>query len=104
MAKKTQISAVDGISAAAIAAAAKATTQVDFTCSSPACIVTLQVGLNRATFVNKGHMTLPSGSHTMTWQVRGPVGTAFTLTATNATMTPIKGKAVAAGLRTLTVP
>jgi hypothetical protein len=105
MAKKPmKASDVDGISAEAIAAAAKATTQVDFTCSSSACIVTLQVGLNKATFVKAGHMTLPSGQHTMTWQVRGPVGTPFTLTASGATMTPVKGNAVAAGLRTLTVP
>jgi len=94
---------VDGVSAKAIAAAASAATRVDFTCSSPACIVTLQIALNRATFVQTGHMSLPNGTFTMTWQVRGPA-VAFTITAANATMTPIKGTAVAAGLRTVTVP
>lgn len=101
---KKAAASVDGFSAKAIAAAANAANQVDFNCSSSSCIVTLQVGLNKATFVKTGHMTLPSGQHTMTWQVRGPHGAPFTLTATGATMTPVNGSAVAAGLRTLTVP
>ncbi len=103
MAPKVKEDDFEGISIKAMKAAAKATAVVAFNCSSSVCIVTVQAGLNRATFVKTGSMTLPSGKHTMTWQVRGREGTPFTLTASGAIMTPINDTAVAAGFRTLTV-
>src|SRR6266851_1346467 len=87
---------------AAIRAAAAANNMVTFSCSSPACLVTIQVGLLHATFVSTGHMVLPVGTHVLTYQVRGPQGTAFTITAAGATMQPITGTAVDAGANSIT--
>lgn len=82
---------------------AAATKTVTFSCSSPLCQVSLQVGSESTTFVGSGQMSLPPGFHQMTMQVQGPGGTPFTLTASGAQMQPVNGVASVAGLIPITV-
>lgn len=81
--------------AAAIAAAATKT--VTFTCSSSACVASLQAGLLKATFVGTGKMVMPVGTYPMTYQVKGN-NIPFTVTATNAKMTTLAGTATTSGV------
>jgi hypothetical protein len=102
-AKATVTVAGGMFSSDAMALAASANKVVRFACTSSLCLVSLQVGLQKATFVGAGQMLLPSGFHQMTVQIQGPSGTAFTLTATGAQMQPIAGFASMAGLVPITV-
>ena len=91
-------------SAASFTLAAAARTAVTFTCSSAVCLVSIQLGLTKTTFVGSGTMNMPSGNHMITWQVQGPAGVNFTLTAAGATMNQVAGVASASGLQPITVP
>lgn len=73
------------------------TKTVTFTCSSPACVVSLQAGLLKATFVGVGKMVMPQGTYPMTYQVKGNK-IPFTVTATNAAMSPLAGTATTSGV------
>jgi hypothetical protein len=88
---------------AALKLASSASKVVKFTCSSAICLVSIQLGLQKATFVSNGQMLLPSGFHQLTVQVQGPSGAPFTLTATGAQMQPLAGTASLAGLIPITV-
>lgn len=83
--------------------AASADKPVTFTCSSQVCVVSIQAGLLKTTFVGTGQMNMPGGTYPITYQVRGPDGTSFSLSAQNATMKAVNGSAPNAGARSITV-
>src|SRR5215213_11620522 len=74
MAKKKKVAAPKGAKStkvglfapAALKLAASASKVVTFSCSSALCLVSIQLGLQKATFVSTGQMLLPPGFHQLT--------------------------------------
>lgn len=101
--KAAKSASVSLFAPAALKLASSASKVVKFTCSSAICLVSIQLGLQKATFVSTGQMLLPPGFHQLTVQVQGPTGAPFTLIATGAQMQPLAGTASLAGLIPVTV-
>jgi hypothetical protein len=86
------------ISGKALAFAAAATEQVMFSCSSPLCHVSLQLGASVSQFVSQGSMMLPKGVHELHISVTGVKAAKFTLSVTSgATASPIVSTAPVGG-------
>lgn len=106
--KKKKLPSLSGasiFSSEALAFAASASKLVTFSCTSATCLVSIQLGVQRTSFVgpNNGRMMMTPGGHLITIQVQGAAGTPFSVTATNATMVPFSGSASLSAVVPITV-
>ncbi len=83
--------------AAGLPAASPTDAVVAFSCSPASVIVGIQIAGEQLIFSGYGAASFPSGIHTAVVRVKGNPGTAFTVTATGATMAQIKRVIPASG-------